>query len=216
MGMKEPVQDNSDIIEELEARIRALTDENRLLKERMDEAGVSYADIIADNREDSAELYDPNQGARIKKFEVTDKVANDFFMMFCRGRKDVYDLRYTNPKTGKNGYYTQCFNRWDPCCHYNKKDGVRCKDCELKAYKPITLPLIKAHMNGADPNGNDVVAIYPMLDNNLCQLLVFDFDNHAKGAEQDDHANVDDSWKEEINALRLDNKLFHPVKTNGL
>jgi len=200
--MKEPAQDNSDIIEELEARIHALIEENRLLKERMDEVGVSYADIVHNNGEDIAELYDPDQGARIKKFEITDKVASDFFMMFCRGRKDVYDLRYTNPKTGKNGYYTQCFNRWDPCCHYNKKDGVRCKDCELKAYKPITLPLIKAHMEGTDPNGNDVVAIYPMLENNLCQLLVFDFDNHAKGAEQDDHANIDDSWKEEINALR--------------
>lgn len=143
--MKEPAQDNSDIIEELEARIHALIEENRLLKERMDEAGVSYADIVHNNGEDIAELYDPDQGARIKKFEITDKVASNFFMMFCRGRKDVYDLRYTNPKTGKNGYYTQCFNRWDPCCHYNKKDGVRCKDCELKAYKPITLPLIRLH-----------------------------------------------------------------------
>ena len=57
-------------------------------------------------------------------------------------------------------------------------------------------------MKGEDPNGNDVVAIYPMLENNLCQLLVFDFDNHAKGAEQDDYANVDDSWKDEINAVR--------------
>lgn len=57
-------------------------------------------------------------------------------------------------------------------------------------------------MNGTDPNGNDVVAIYPMLENNLCQLLVFDFDNHAKGAEQEDYANIDDGWKEEINALR--------------
>ncbi|MCC8151669.1 MAG: DEAD/DEAH box helicase family protein [Lachnospiraceae bacterium] len=57
-------------------------------------------------------------------------------------------------------------------------------------------------MTGADPNGNDVIAIYPMQENNLCQLLVFDFDNHAKGAEQEDYANVDDSWKEEINALR--------------
>lgn len=114
----------------------------------------------------------------------------------------MYDLRYTNPKTGKNGYYTQCFNRWDRGCHIQKKDGVRCKDCELRAYKPVTLPLIKAHMNGTDPNGNDVVAIYPMLENNLCQLLVFDFDNHAKGAEQEDYANIDDRWKEEINALR--------------
>ena len=200
--MKEPAYGSSDIIEELEARIRTLADENRLLKERMDAVGVSYADIVADNGDGVTELYDPDQGARIKKIEVTDKVASDFFVMFCRGRKDVYDLRYTNPKTGKNGYYTQCFNRWDKCCHYNKKDGVRCKDCELKAYKPITLPLIKAHMEGTDPNGNDVVAIYPMLENNLCRLLVFDFDNHAKGAEQDDHANVDDSWKEEINALR--------------
>ena len=200
--MKESAQQYSETIEKLQTRIQILMDENRLLKERLDEAGISYADIVADIVEEMPELYDPNQGARIKKFEVTDKIASNFFMMFCRGRKDVYDLRYTNPRSGKNGYYTQCFNRWDRNCHIQKKDGIRCKNCELRAYKPVTLPLIKAHMNGADPNGNDVVAIYPMLENNLCQLLVFDFDNHAKGAEQDDHANTDDGWKEEINALR--------------
>ena len=200
--MKEPTQQYSDLINSLQSRIQALEDENRLLKERLDEAGVSYADIVSGNAEGVVELYDPDQGTRIKKFDVTDKIASDFFMMFCRGRKDLYDLRYTNPKTGKNGYYTQCFNRWDRGCHIQKKDGVRCKDCELRAYKPVTLPLIKAHMNGTDPNGNDVVAIYPMLENNLCQLLVFDFDNHAKGAEQEDYANTDDRWKEEINALR--------------
>ena len=202
MDMKASSQHDLDIFKKLQDRIRTLSDENRLLKQRMDEAGVSYTDIVNDSAEEIVELYDPNQGARINKFEITDKVASNFFMMFCRGRKDVYVLRYTNPKTGKNGYYTQCFNRWDRFCHYNKKDGVRCRDCELKAYKPITLSIIKAHMKGADPNGNDVVAIYPMLENNLCQLLVFDFDNHAKGAEQDDYANIDDGWKEEINALR--------------
>lgn len=200
--MKEPTQQYSDTIKSLQSRIQALEDENRLLKERLEEAGVSYADIVSGDAGGVVELYDPDQGARIKKFDVTDKIASDFFMMFCRGRKDVYDLRYTNPKTGKNGYYTQCFNRWDRGCHIQKKDGVRCKDCELRAYKPVTLPLIKAHMNGTDQNGNDVVAIYPMLENNLCQLLVFDFDNHAKGAEQEDYANIDDGWKEEINALR--------------
>lgn len=200
--MNEPTQQYSDLINSLQSRIQALEDENRLLKERLDEASVSYADIVSGGAEGVVELYDPDQGARIKKFDVTDKIASDFFMMFCRGRKDVYDLRYSNPKTGKNGYYTQCFNRWDRGCHIQKKDGVRCKDCELRAYKPVTLPLIKAHMNGTDPNGNDVVAIYPMLENNLCKLLVFDFDNHAKGAEQEDYANNDDCWKEEINALR--------------
>jgi hypothetical protein len=34
-------------------------DENRLLKERLDEAGVSYADIVADIVEEMPELYDP-------------------------------------------------------------------------------------------------------------------------------------------------------------
>ncbi|MBQ5360171.1 MAG: DEAD/DEAH box helicase family protein, partial [Lachnospiraceae bacterium] len=53
-----------------------------------------------------------------------------------------------------------------------------------------------------DPYGNDVVAIYPMLENNVCQLLVFDFDNHEKGSEQTDYANTDGAWKEEVNALR--------------
>ena len=200
--MNEPTQQYSDSINSLQSKIQVLENENRLLKERLDEAGVSYADIVSGDAEGVVELYDPDQGARIKKFDVTDKIASDFFMMFCRGRKDVYDLRYSNPKTGKNGYYTQCFNRWNRGCHIQKKDGVRCKDCELRAYKPVTLPLIKAHMNGTDPNGNDVVAIYPMLENNLCKLLVFDFDNHAKGAEQKDYANNDDCWKEEINALR--------------
>ena len=122
---------------ELENRIYALEKENRLLRQRLDEVGISYADIVKDKSENPSALYDLDQGARIKRFEVTDKVANEFFLLFCRGRKDVYDLRYTNPKTGKNGYYTQCFNRWDRGCHIQKRDGVRCKDCELRAYKPV-------------------------------------------------------------------------------
>ena len=128
MVMNESVQKNSDLIEQLQSKIQALTDENRRLKQRLDEAGVSYADIMINNDESVTKLYDPDQGARIREYEVTDKIANDFFIMFCRGRKDVYALRYTNPKTGKNGYYTQCFNRWDRNCHLQKKDGVRCKE----------------------------------------------------------------------------------------
>lgn len=101
--MKEPTQQYSDTIKSLQSRIQALEDENRLLKERLEEAGISYADIVSGDAEGVVELYDPDQGARIKKFDVTDKIASDFFMMFCRGRKDVYDLRYTNPKTGRTG-----------------------------------------------------------------------------------------------------------------
>ena len=192
-----------DDFEYLKTRIYMLENENRLLKQRLDEAGISYADIVggAENRT-SIDAFDPNQGARIKKFEVTDRTASIFFMMFCRGRKDVYDLRYSNPISGKTGYYTQCQNIWKPGCHRKTQDGVSCKNCDLLSYRPLGLNEIKAHLLGDDPNGNDVVAIYPMLENNMCQLLVFVFDNHAKGAEQNDYANEDNAWKEEVNSLR--------------
>ena len=121
--MKEPAQCNTRMIEELQSRIRTLEHENRLLKERLEEAGISYVDIVPDNSIDSSDLFDPDQGARIKKFEVTDKIASNFFLMFCRGRKDVYELRCTNPQTGKNGYYTQCFHRWDRGCHIQNWGG---------------------------------------------------------------------------------------------
>lgn len=58
-----------------------MEDENRLLKERLDEAGVSYVDIVSGDAEGIVELYDPDQGTRIKKFDVTDKIASDFFMI---------------------------------------------------------------------------------------------------------------------------------------
>ena len=60
MAMNEPVQQHSDIIEQLQAKIQALTDENRILKQRMDEAGVSYADIVDSSDETVSELYDPD------------------------------------------------------------------------------------------------------------------------------------------------------------
>ncbi len=193
---------NINSISQLKQQIIKLETENRLLRQRLNEAGISFNDIIEEPAEDIESVYDLNQGARIKPFPITDKVAQDFFMMFCRGRKDVYELHYTNPRTGKKGYYTQCFNRWDRGCHIQKRDGVKCKDCEIQAYKPVTIPVIKAHLQGNNPYGNDVLAIYPMLENNLCQLVVFDFDNHEKGAEKQDYANVDNGWKEEVNALR--------------
>ena len=35
-----------------------------------------------------------------------------------------------------------------------------------------------------------------------CRFMVFDFDNHDKGAEEKDFANVDDTWIEEVEAMR--------------
>ena len=67
-----------DNIERLKNRISFLENENRLLKKRLDEAGISYDDIAGDSNEATVELFDPDQGARIKRFEVTDKIASVF------------------------------------------------------------------------------------------------------------------------------------------
>lgn len=86
------MDDTKQEISRLRNRICILENENRLLKEKLTEAGISYEDI-AEASDNADMLYDPDQGARIRKIDVTDKAANNFFMMFCRGRKDVYELR---------------------------------------------------------------------------------------------------------------------------
>ena len=51
-------------------------------------------------------------------------------------------------------------------------------------------------------DGSDVIGIYPLFPDGTCRFLVFDFDNHDKDAEEFDFANTDDSWIEEVEALR--------------
>ena len=69
--MEEPTQQYSDTIKSLQSRIQALEDENQLLKERLEEAGISYADIVSGDAEGVVELYDPDQGARIKRSDMS-------------------------------------------------------------------------------------------------------------------------------------------------
>lgn len=40
------------------------------------------------------------------------------------------------------------------------------------------------------------------MPDDTCRFIVFDFDNHEKGAEELDFANTDDKWKEEVDAVR--------------
>ncbi len=51
---------------ELKNRISVLENENRLLRERLNEAGISYADIVEGDSDDLPDYYDPNQGARMR------------------------------------------------------------------------------------------------------------------------------------------------------
>lgn len=59
-----------------------------------------------------------------------------------------------------------------------------------------------AHLRGWSYNASDVIGVYPLLTDGTCRFLVYDFDNHEKGAEKKDFANEDDAWIEEVEAMR--------------
>lgn len=50
----------------------------------------------------------------------------------------------------------------------------------------------------------DVIGVYPMMVDETCYFLVFDFDNHDKEQEKDteEGANIDDEWIMDVNAMR--------------
>ena len=189
-----------------EARITELQKEIDYLHGLLREANIEYVAFsncikTTDIRHDTMEV---NQGARIVPTDITDRHVLYFFSLF-KGRKDVYSKRggKPNPKTGKTGYYTQCWNFWkDGICP--KKDGhkINCSDCNNQAYKELNRDALRNHLVGLKSDCSDVIGIYPMLPDEKCNFLVFDFDNHDVTASGDDGANPDNEWVAEVNAMR--------------
>lgn len=178
----------------LQNRINNLELENKLLKSILTEAGIDYSDklkVISNQLSDD----DTDQGKRIIHPEmVSEKMANLFYSWFW-GRQNVYAKRSVN-KDGRVSYFPQCTNFWKDCCPKKYGNKVNCSDCKDKSYKQLTIHDILDHLNG-----KSVIGVYPLLKTDECRFLVFDFDNHEKGSEQNDFANKDDEWIEEVNAL---------------
>ena len=100
----------------------------------------------------------------------------DFFLSLFRGRDNLYAKRYYK-KTGKSGYVPACQNEWIPgTCD---KKAYRCPECPNRAFKPLTVQTVRAHLIGRDEFYRDVVGIYPMLENDRTWLLAVDFDEDA-------------------------------------
>ena len=204
--------DNKDkIIQEQREKINLLNEEIKRLQTLLSQAGISYVKSIrekeilaarqADSDVDDMEL---SQAQFIIPETITQKHAQ-YFYSFFKGRKDVYSKRAgkPNPQTGKTGYYPQCWNYWKPgiCPKYEKKK-IKCADCPEQRYKELTGKVIMEHLLGAREDCSDVIGVYPMLPDETCNFLVFDFDNHDDNTNGDDFANTDERWREEVNALR--------------
>lgn len=197
------MRDSIENISQLQKKVNDLQLENQILKNILDKAGLSYHKELSKLRQSgSKEAFDPEQGKRIIHPQaITENMANQFFSMFW-GRQDVYAKRSVNKETGKAAYYPQCNIFWTNVCHKKIKDGINCKDCKNRSYKTITKKDILNHLQGNAYNASDVIGVYPLLSNGTCRFMVFDFDNHDKGAEEKDFANSDDTWVEEVESMR--------------
>lgn len=190
-------------VDSIRKLVRGLEKENRELKKLLDQAKIPYArsDVfqreIPENNSERTEEYDLDQGARIIRSYIDQKRATQFFSMFW-GREDVFARR------AKNGqYYPQCENRWESVCPRQNGKKQDCGNCEQKKWTKLTPEILVRHLLGYREDGTDVIGVYPLLPDGTCRLLVFDFDNHAKGAEKEDFANEDEEWREEVDALRM-------------
>ena len=167
-------------VDSLRKMVRLLEYENKILKDKLKKAGISYEEVNPfEEKIESAEEYDLDQGNRIVNPPyITEKMAIRFFSMFW-GREDVYARR------GKNGgYFPQCANRWnDRLCPKQRKEKVLCDECENTKWISLDVKKIIDHLLGTKEDGSDVIGVYPLLPNGTCRFIVFDFDNHEKGAE---------------------------------
>jgi len=191
--------------DELIIRIKKLEAENVYLKTLLKQAGIEYkpADVVDTTSCLPGESFDPNQGSRIIFPEkITRNHARLFFSYFW-GRTDVYSKRSQNKTTGKAGYYPQCANFWKRgICPKASGVKIKCKDCYHRRWTKLDATQIENHLLGLKEDASDVIGIYPLFSDGTCRFLVFDFDNHDQGAEEQDNANTDNSWIEEVDALR--------------
>lgn len=183
----------------LEAENKVLRDEIKYLKSLLDYAGIDYFDGTSQVDREAA---DKQQEGIINENISVDQI--DLFIILFHGRTDVYARRFIG-KAGNVGYAPACSNFWKSgLCP--KRDGkkLKCFDCPNRNWIKLNRRLLREHLEGAKEDATDVIGIYPMLPDETCYFLVFDFDNHDKKKEVNEceGANTDTAWVEDVNAMR--------------
>lgn len=187
---------NADSLRQI---IRELQEENAGLRNQLHEQKIPTAESHVFQTHRNEELYDPDQGARIEHPYITQNMVRYFYSVF-HGRNDVYAKRGK-----KGGYFPQCANGWSQECPWHNGSSRFClkNQCPVRQWRPLNGNVLLGHLLGRSSSGDDAIGLYPLFEDDTCQFLVFDFDNHDKGTEQSDYANKDEQWKDEVDALRL-------------
>jgi len=112
-----------------------------------------------------------------KRSDPADKVS--LFMSLFTGRIDVYAKRWESAKNGRAGYVPDCYSAWTPLCPKSNGERVKCGGCPKQRFIPFDIHAVEKHLTG-----KLTVGVYPMLPDETCRFLAFDFD--AKEYSSDD------------------------------
>ncbi|MBR5394322.1 MAG: DEAD/DEAH box helicase family protein [Bacteroidaceae bacterium] len=104
----------------------------------------------------------------------------ELFRSLFKGREDVFARRWFSKATGKSGYQPVCINEWNRQLCDKKK--YKCAECPHRQFSPLTYDDIYKHLEGKNTNGEDVIGLYVLDEDNNCHLLCADFDD--KNCEQ--------------------------------
>ena len=109
------------------------------------------------------------------KINFTNEDKVNIFMNYFKGRDNVYPYISIDKKdTSKKYYIPKCANEWNKNICY-KTMGKKCKNCGHWLDKPLDKEVIRNHLFNDNPIG-----IYPMLEDETCYFLAFDFDDKKK------------------------------------
>lgn len=170
--------------DELIAENASLRAEIALLKQRLGDIAVE-ASASSLSTEAEQISFEPTPCPYVHKHSTPDEKI-ELFMQLFTGRADVYAKRFVNKRTGKSGYAPVCGNEWvRGVC---EKPKVKCSKCPNRSLLPFTKAVVDCHLRGKDPLGEDVIGVYPMLEDETCNFLVADFD--------------DANWQEDVTVLR--------------
>ncbi len=107
-----------------------------------------------------------------KQPSFTNEEKINIFMDYFKGRDNIYAyLSIDKTDSSKKYYIPKCANEWNKnIC--NKTMGKKCKNCSYWEDKPVDKEVIRNHLFN-----NITVGIYPMLEDETCYFLAFDFDD---------------------------------------
>ncbi len=153
-------------LSELAEKYRLLQDENERLRNLLAEHNLS----LPENLEASNKM-NTEQPKQIIYPDISREMISHFAARF-QGRLDVYAQKSKN-----GGYYPQCQNFWKKTvCPKVTDKKISCSTCPNRCFKPLTPDVVLNHLQGRF----GPIGIYPLLPDNTCRFLVFDFDAHTE------------------------------------